>query len=269
MIRVGHFPSAPWAPYYAGDADWASVRLVDCVSSEVKGLMEAGLLDATPMATVDWLDMLDSCKRIAGYGLAYRERAGSVLLFSDRPIEALDGAPLAISTETTTSVRVLRAILAGKYRLALGPLQPMTADTPPTTPRLLIQDEAVEERARKRFAYVYDLGEEWWSWQRSPIVSAVWVARAGLPDDEVARIAAVLDTALTWSAAHPSDMARRFLANRPALMSADALGSLLGNFCFRLGADEERGIDIMKRTLESRASIQKAYDGDKHVRIDL
>ncbi|CAN5469141.1 hypothetical protein BH09PSE5_BH09PSE5_23120 [soil metagenome] len=266
MLNVGHFPSSPWAPYYAPKWLWERDRWVACVSSEVRSLAQASMLDVTPMATVDWLDMKDRFERVGSFGLSYRDVAQSVLLFSDRPIHELDASPIAVSTETTTSIRVLRAVLAGRYGLALGPLIPMSANVPASIPRLLIQDQAIEEAALGRYKHVHDLGREWWAWQRTPIVSAVWVRRADLPAAEVDRSGRILGTALEWSDANPGEMARSFLGNNSsASLDASGLLTLLSNFRFRLGAEEEHGIDTMSRLLEPRSAIENAYADGRQV----
>lgn len=259
MLRIGHFPSAPWAPYYA--PLWAmKAERVRCVSSQVRELALQGELDATPMATVDWLEMSNRFVRLGALGIAYRERAQSVLLFSPVPVTQLGGVPIAVSTETTTSIRVLRALLKGRHGLKLGPLVPLSDDLSLKMPRLLIQDEALAEAARSRFEHVIDLGEEWWAWQHTPIVSAVWVARAGLPAATVRQLQAQLSHALGSFWGDAETHAERFAAQAASPVGAQALVALCRHFRYRLGEDEERGIRRMNSLLESRRDIEAAYE---------
>lgn len=250
-LRVGHFSSIPWIPLYAGSGDWP-VQRVQCVSSGVRDLAERGRLDITPMATADWFDLHERWRRLAPWGLAYRQQAGSVLLFSQRPIEALDAADLAICGETTTSVRVLHALLTGRYGLRVGTWRRGVDPGDSETPRLLIQDQALEEAGRRRFRHVYDVGREWWAWQRTPIISALWVARSDLPAAETAQFEQYLHAAYRRYEADPvgTIAAHRRQFGWPA--ATGTVTALLANFEYRLGDEAERGIEVMRTLLPAR-----------------
>ena len=178
-LNVGYFPSVPWHPNYCDRHAWP-VNLVRCESSGVRELIERGQLDATPMAIPDWFELEGRWKRLANWGISFRGLAGSVVFFSNVPMSQLDGADIDVCYETTTSVRVLQAIMKKKYGLRIGRWSRNLDVDNGTKPRLLIQDQAVEERKRGRFRYEYDLGREWFGWIGTPIVSAVWAYRANL-----------------------------------------------------------------------------------------
>ncbi|MBN9478073.1 MAG: hypothetical protein J0H72_28770 [Burkholderiales bacterium] len=253
-LCVGHFQSVPWIPFYVGSEDWP-MRRVPCMSSTVPAMVDAGLLDATPMATVDWLTRGEQWPRLGGLGLAYRQRAGSVLLFSPRPIHELDGADIAICDETATSMRVLHAILAGKYGLRIGRWR-RGLPTDPSMPRLLIQDQAVEEAARGRFPHVHDLGREWWEWQGTPVVSAVWVRRRDLADDALEPLRAGLAASLSRYASQPDQAIEHHCARHGVASAPAALRTLLGNFEFELGEAAEAGIRRMAQVLPTAVPLQ-------------
>lgn len=245
---VGHFPSIPWIPYYCNQST-SSWNLVRCESSGVRSLAAAGRLDFTPMATVDWFELKEDWQRIGGWGIAFKKVAGSVLLFSHRPISDLDAAPIAICDETTTSVRILQALLQKKYGLRIGRWRRNVDVNDGETPRLLIQNQAVEEVARGRFPYVADLGSEWWAWQGTPIVTAVWAGRADIPGDERAAFAAQLEGA---SRTYHEAPERAVKAHRETFgwsAEVESVVALHRNFDYLLGRDCEAGIERMRQIL--------------------
>lgn len=250
---VGRFPSLPWIPNYCGASAWHA-DLLTCESSQVAGLTSAGRLDITPMATVDWLRSSGAWTRLGPWGIAFRGQAGSVLFFSDRPIEHLDGADIAVCDETTTSVRVLEAILVGKYGLRIGNWRRNVDVKDDRTPRLLIQNQAVEERQRRRFSYVYDLGQEWWSWQGTPIVSAVWVHRAEIDPMLVALQRQRLEDAMATYRANPLLAVEKHLAREQLQHSASSICELHENFEYELGAESEAGITRMREVLKEKVT---------------
>jgi predicted solute-binding protein len=202
------------------------------------------------MATVDWLRMSAGWNRVGAWGIAFRGQAGSVLFFSDRPMEELDGADIAVCDETTTSVRVLEAILTGKYGLRIGNWRRNVDVSDARTPRLLIQNQAVDESQRRRFPFVYDLGREWWSWQGTPIVSAVWVHRCDLDPMLVELQRRRLEDAMVIYRGDPLLAIQKHLASERLDHSAEAIRALHHNFEYELGAESEAGIIRMREVLQ-------------------
>lgn len=245
-MRVGHFKSIPWIPPYAAHDAWP-VTFVDCVSSTVIDLLRQ--VDVTPMATVDWFPRQQDWCRLENHGLWIRERAGSVLLFSPWPIEQLGGKEIAISDETSTSVRVLHALLTGKYGLSLGTWRRGVVENDQHTPRLLIQNQAVHEIARRRFEYVYDLGHEWRKWQGVPLVPAVWVYRRGLSSDKTRFIADLLDSSLGEFSERTGVHIESHRHRNGWTASTQTVERLLRNFEYRMNVEAERGLEAMRSEL--------------------
>lgn len=246
---VGHFSSVPWIPNYTSPEAWP-VSLLPCESSDVRQLATRAQVDITPMAVADWFELGDSWHRLGSWGIAFRDKADSVCLFSQRPIEELQMAEIAISRHTTSSVRILEALLKGKYGLAIGPWRRHVDVEDATTPRLLIQNEAVEERGRKRFAYIYDLGREWQEWQSTPVVTAVWAYRAGTDPSHVDLVQQLLADSMVR---YRSDPMAAVAAHRRAYKwtsSAQEIVALHGNFEYDLSDDDfVRGIERMRALL--------------------
>lgn len=247
-INVGHFTSVPWIPNYCGSDHWP-VNLVRCESSGVRALVESGRLDATPMAVADWIELKDEWTRLGNRGIAIKRRADSVLFFSQEPLSELDGADVAICGETQNSVRVLQALLTQKYGLRIGNWRRDVDVDDDRTPRLLIQNQAMEERARGRFRYEFDLGEEWFSWQGLPLVSAIWVHRVDLDAAAVAHVENLLAASMRHYRADPAAAVAKHRSTFGWTRSAADVELLHKNFDYELGSAAEMGIERQSEIL--------------------
>ncbi|MGH7265682.1 MAG: menaquinone biosynthetic enzyme MqnA/MqnD family protein [Candidatus Rokuibacteriota bacterium] len=208
--------------------------------------VEAGTVDAGPLP-------LAECIRLGGrlsllpYGIATRDRAQSVFLFSSRPMGELGGRRVGVTGETATSVRLLRMLLAFRDEAAppvlVGPDDPAEAV-------LLIGDTAL--RALKGpwpHALCFDLGEEWTRWTGLPCVFAAWAVREEAGAEGRRALAAALDEALALGLRElPAIARRRRDVQAWGLSEADIVRYLEG-FVYRLGAEEEKAMAEFRRLL--------------------
>ena len=114
-------------------------------------------------------------------GVATRGPVLSVLLFSRRPANALGGALISVTPETSTSIRLLRLLLDVRRGLEgvryMRGLEPAQADA-----MLMIGDSAMRMRDRRPpgFTHTLDLGADWLEWTGLSFVYAVWAVRTAL-----------------------------------------------------------------------------------------
>jgi chorismate dehydratase len=206
----------------------------------------AGRLDAGPLPLADVI-RLESELSVLPFGIATRERAQSVFLFSPRPMAELGGARIAVTGETATSVRLLRLLLALCHEVAPPVL---VAPDAPAEAVLLIGDAALRARfgtwPRPR---CFDLGEEWTRWTGLPCVFAAWAVRRAAGPAARAALAAALAGALE---AGLGDLAAIARARRDVrawgLTETDVVDYLRG-FTYRLGPDEEKAMVEFRRLL--------------------
>src|SRR5262249_20620268 len=119
-----------------------------------------------------------------GFCVATIRQAGSVLLHSKQPVEALSGARIGISGAGATSFRLLQVLLALKYQVQ--PAAYVTL-TDAHDAFLLMGNEGLRQRGGKRdYPYIYDLGAEWHQWTGLPFVFARWLVRKEMDRKEVA-----------------------------------------------------------------------------------
>lgn len=247
-INVGHFTSVPWISNYVFSVTWP-VNLIRCESSGVRHLAESGQLDFTPMAATDWFSLEHRWTRLRNWGIAIRQRADSVMLFSQKPLHELDGDDIAICGETTNSVRTLQALLKDRYGLRIGRWSRNVDAADDTTPRLLIQNQAVEERARGRFPYQIDIGQEWFDWQGAPLVSAVWVHRVDARPAAIEVMENLLASSMQRYRENPTAAVQAHKREHHWPMSVEEIERLHANFEYELGDAAELGLERMRRVL--------------------
>jgi chorismate dehydratase len=232
MLRVGRIPYLNCEPFFHR---LEQIELVDLIPRRLGEAMAAGQLDAGPLSLIDYLKIETQLTPLP-YGIGCPTGARSVLVFSDRPFSALTGARVGITEETSTSVELLRVLLALRYEVE--PAAWVTADEP-CDAVLLIGDQAIRRVAGGPVArYVTDLGLEWRDWTGLPFVFARWAVASRVPARERRAFEQALDSALDRGLAALPQIA----AGRRGLGWSEAqVESYLRNFAFRLGPDEEKG----------------------------
>lgn len=135
-------------------------------------------LDAGPVPLAAYFQMEKHFSPLGDFCIATIKEARSVLFFSRRPIEDLTGATIAITDETSTSVKLLQILLEHKYKVKPDCYTPMGKEQDAF---LLIGDTAlVQRRGHTGYPYLYDIGEEWYLWTGLPFVPALWIVRRNL-----------------------------------------------------------------------------------------
>ena len=229
------------------------------------GKVLAGLLPSVALFRQE-----NTFERLGHFGIAVRGRARSALLFSTKPIRQLEGATIAITEETSTTVCLLRLLLEQRYqvipaaydRVRVPPLLAGVDEGVPPVPSggegtpkaegwsgqapkadalLLIGDEALRfKQTDTQYPFEIDVGFEWWLWQHVPFVFAVWAIRKDASPQDKKQIelglARSLSTNLTQLDAIAQEQASGFG------IPAEELETYLSGFVYRLGQDEEQGI---------------------------
>ncbi len=148
----------------------------------------AGEIDLSNVSSVAFGQHADEWLLVPGLSVAAQEKVESVLLFSwHADWRALDGGSVALSSDSATSVALVRLLAEERYGAhpryvtTLPDLDAMLAEHDAA---LLIGDVALVEGQKRREIvgrgkpYVFDLATEWRAWTGLPFVFAVWAARA-------------------------------------------------------------------------------------------
>jgi chorismate dehydratase len=254
LTTLARIPYLNAAPFYVRWAE-APGTTIDLPPRALGAEARAGRADAGLMAAADWFALDPAFARVGSLGIACHGPVSSVLLLSRRPFAELAheggagvGLTVDLTTESQTSVALTRILLGGRYGLTRATYRRRAVEAgeaPAGDAWLLIGDTALRARraAERTGVHVLDLGAEWLSWTGLPFVYALWTVRASLPVEEKARLARFLEQSLAEGERDLAALADAAATADPELGSAAELTGYLGAFRYRLGAEEEAGLD--------------------------
>jgi len=230
-VRVGRIPYVNCYPVY-GAIDRGVVplegTLVTGVPSALNRRMAEGTLDISVVSAVEYARDARRYLLLPDLAISCDGPVRSVMLFSRRPAEELDGRRVIVSRSSMTSVALLELLfehvwharpefVAGDAELS----DIASFDREAHDARLVIGDEALVLRGEARphvaasshdtgvatYPFAYDLGEAWKSWTGLPFVFAVWVAQRTAPVAAALGIHASLITSRNWGLGHLEPLA--------------------------------------------------------------
>ena len=219
-LRVGRIPYINCYPVY-GAIDRGAVRLeatlVDGVPTELNRRMAAGTLDVSVVSAVEYAREAKRYLLLPDLAISCDGPVRSVLLFSKRPAEALDGRRVLVSRSSMTSVALLELLFEHVWD-AHPQFVPANAELTDVEgfgdeehdARLVIGDAALllgsRLRAHRRvpagYQHAYDLGDEWKRWTGLPFVFAVWVAQRTTSVADALGLHATLIESRDWGLQH-------------------------------------------------------------------
>ena len=251
ILRVGRIPYLNCEPFFAY---LDGVETVTLTPRQLGTAIAAGRLDAGPVPLADVIALGESVRRLR-VGIATPGAAGSVLVFSKRPLPALTGARLGVTEETSTSAQILQLLLELRYGVT-GVRWEKIADG--IDGILLIGDHALRARARGTgFEVCTDLGAEWTAWTGLPCVFAIWAITARLPVEVALEVERALDVALNRAMLSLPEIAAR---RRDTGLDEPQTVSYLRNFIYRFGPKEDEAMGEFTRLSASLGLTKKLLD---------
>lgn len=258
--RIARVPFLNSVAFFRG-LDWQErFEVADCVPRELGRLAASGEIAAGLLPAADFFRLEKSFERLGHYGIAVRGRAHSVLLFSKKPIRQLDGAVIALTEQSSTSVVLLRLILEKKYRITpasyeqrqhsekrqmVVPSAKERRQEPEADALLLIGNEALQfKQVNRQYPFETDLSFEWWLWQHQPFTFAVWAVRKDLDEKNKKQIEAGLGRALSMNVKVFDSIAAEW--QEVLGVPTEELRKYLETFVYRLGPGEEEGLQTFK-----------------------
>jgi chorismate dehydratase len=229
-LRVGRIPYINCYPVY-GAIDRGAVRLqatlIDGVPTELNRQMAVGTLDVSVVSAVEYAREAKRYVLLPDLAISCDGPVRSVLLFSKRPAQELDGCRVLVSRSSMTSVALLELLFEHVWD-ARPQFVPANAELTDVESfgndehdaRLVIGDAALllgsRLRAHRRvpagYQHAYDLGEEWKRWTGLPFVFAVWVAQRTTPVAEALGVHATLIESRDWGLGHLDVLAEQAFA---------------------------------------------------------
>ena len=216
-VRLGIVSYLNTFPYLYGLEkqlqDGSSIQFCFGTPAELNKRMAQGELDIALLSSIEAARHLDRYGALPDLGIGVRETAGSVLLFSQVPLEQLKGKTIAVTSASATGVALLRLLLEKCWGIEGVDFQRRMnfkgiRDQFPAI--LAIGDEALEAKQQwPRQWTCYDLGKVWAEWTGLPFIFALWVYSKELERDhpsEFQSISRKLAEALAYSKLHWKEM---------------------------------------------------------------
>jgi chorismate dehydratase len=162
------------------ECDCSAYEFHDGVPSAVNRMLREGTVDISPSSSIEYLRYPDRYDLIENNSISAHGAVGSVFLFSKMPIEKLNGATILVSSQSETSVTLLRIICSKFYGLAceyVASAVPVGQALKSGDAYLLIGDDALFEALKWPKLHIYDLGDLWSRHTGLPFTYALWLVR--------------------------------------------------------------------------------------------
>ncbi|AWN27998.1 MULTISPECIES: menaquinone biosynthesis protein [Streptomyces] len=184
--RVGHIQFLNCLPLYWGLARTGTLLDLDLSKDTPEKLSEQlvrGELDIAPITLVEFLRAADDLVAFPDLAVGCDGPVMSCVIVSQKPLDQLDGARVALGSTSRTSVRLAQLLLAEKIGV-----RPEYYSCPPdlglmmqeADAAVLIGDAALRANLHdgpRLGLEVHDLGQMWKEWTGLPFVFAVWATR--------------------------------------------------------------------------------------------
>ena len=227
-MRVGRIPYINCYPVYGG-IDRGVVHLdgelVDGIPSVLNQAMADGALDVSVISAVEYARDAARYLLLPDLAISCDGPVRSVMLFSRKPAERLDGSRVLVSRSSMTSVALLRLMFEHVWHAtpAFIPSDAEVADLERAgreshDARLIIGDAALllssgASALAADYPHVYDLGAVWKDWTGLPFVFAVWVAQRATPVSASLAVHAQLIQSRDWGLQHLDELADQAAAS--------------------------------------------------------
>lgn len=230
--------------------------------AKLNGLMARGELDLSVVSSVEYARSPEQYYVIPDLAIGCFGAVQSVLLLSRTPIGRLEGQRILATTQSHTSVALLKVLFGACMGrdLILEPgdcTAELTGSKPPVA-FLAIGDEALRLRNDPRYPYQMDLGEAWHRWTGLPFVFALWVAQRQAVERMHARMVEAVESLLaakSWGSAHREEVCR--IAERSGILSEEQLSSYYRALNFDLDEEERKGLNLFFHYLMAIGEIAR------------
>ena len=196
MLKIGQISYLNCIPIFSAlkelypDGDY---EYVQGVPSNLNQQLRDGAIGISPSSSIEYALHPDLYCFIPDISISAVGEVKSVMLFSNQPIAALDGAEIGLTSDSATSVILLKIILNKylKFQNTFTVTNKSVAEgLKEFSALLLIGDHALSESlADHSGCFVYDMGSLWHQYTGLPFVFALWLVREDIyrkSGDEVA-----------------------------------------------------------------------------------
>jgi chorismate dehydratase len=203
MLRMGKINYTNILPiyYFFNEKRFLDkVEIIPQIPSQLNRQMENGSIDLGPISSFSYAKNQELYYLLPQLSVSCKGKVRSIFLFSKRPLNELDGASIALTTSSATSVALLKIILEHFHqaKVAYNSMPPsLTEMMENHDAALLIGDDALRAMWDKtQYPFIYDLGEEWHKLTGKGMTFAVWAVRKEVTQNHPRLLAEVYEALL-------------------------------------------------------------------------
>lgn len=212
--RISYTNDLPiYAAFDAGAVE-CPAELVSGVPTRLNEMLLSGALDVSPISSFFCAEHAAQLIVLPGVCIGSRDEVRSIYCISKAPPSALDGVPIAVTTESSTGRNLFATVCAERYGFMprfVPTDDPFAAYRDDGAPCLVIGDRAIDAYLAAAPGDAYDVGTLWHELTGKQMVYAVWAARrdaAARRPGDVDALARSLRAAAAWGASHPDAVIR-------------------------------------------------------------
>ena len=239
-LRVGRIPFLVCTPFFHlflnDEARFEGYSFDDGAPSALNQKLWTGEIHLAPASSIAYArapqdlvlapDLCTSCKL----------EVNSVELFSRYPLDELSGKRIYMTSQSGTSVALLR-VICSQYANVRPEYVTERADCDAA---LLIGDEALIEKAKGSWPYCYDMALLWRDWHGLPFVFGAWsIHRLALSCEMRPRLEAFLENvreSIAKFRACPQKALKKWVSVRVAnALAGTLIGAVAGFLTFSVG----------------------------------
>ncbi|HLO02301.1 MAG TPA: menaquinone biosynthesis protein [Symbiobacteriaceae bacterium] len=216
-VRLGYIEYLNCLPVYWGIEQGIidlPVAIKKGPPAQLNKLFIEGALDITPISSIEYARHPGDTVILPKLSIAADGRVTSVLLLSKKPLGELDGAKVALTSHSATSVVLTKIILGEKYGV-----KPTYSTMEPDAYQMLAEADAClvigdpalravnDPKLKETFPemQIYDLGQEFKDLTGEIFVFALWVIRREFVDrnpEGVKLVAELFQASRDWAVEH-------------------------------------------------------------------
>ncbi len=237
--------------------------IVPGVPSELNELCASGALDISPVSSIEYARRAGLYYIVPDLSISSAGEVKSVLLLSRMPIERLSGKTVLASSQSHTSVGLLKVLCRLRYgvdlRFETGSCSDYLAGSELPDACLAIGDEALRLGRSGLFPHVLDLGAAWFEWTGLPFVFAVWVIRKETVTKKNGQIPDAIEALLSskrWGRANIGRICEQ--AAKTGLLEIPELEEYYSCLRFDLNEGERRGLELFYSCLFQTGELERA-----------
>lgn len=182
-LRIGIIAYANLFPIFymlQKKCDCSGYEFIEGVPSDLNKKIRNGEVDISPSSSIEYLKNSERYDLIEDHSISSKGPVKSIFLFSKKPIETLNGVTVLTSSQSETSVALLRIIFKKFYQIDCSlesSSEPVGQAIGSYPAYMLIGDQAMLEAMKREQPYQYDLGELWYKNTGLPMTFALWIVR--------------------------------------------------------------------------------------------